>query len=228
MDWTYPILAITVIVGVSYTAVRAGATALRMTGLSADAAGFQSLSAFFGVGYTTTEAELVVNHPVRRKIISILIIVGNIGLASGLSTIVISMVRSSDPTTTVASIVLNLVVLALLWMGLRYGVIQRGIDHLIQKALSRAGLVNVHDYETLLHTGEGYCVGEVTVEPGHPSIGKTLANLDLANRGVLVLTIHRADDTHIGTPDAGTELHEGDVLTVYGQEQSVRGFTEHD
>ncbi len=41
-----------------------------MTGLSWDAASFQSYSAFFGVGFTTREAELVVNHPIRRRIIT--------------------------------------------------------------------------------------------------------------------------------------------------------------
>ncbi|MDZ4851234.1 MAG: hypothetical protein SGI77_18250 [Pirellulaceae bacterium] len=48
-------------------------------------------SAFFGVGFTTREAELVVNHPVRRRIIRDLILAGNIGLTSSLATLVATM-----------------------------------------------------------------------------------------------------------------------------------------
>ena len=64
-----PVIALLVIALVSLLAVRVGATALMMTGISWDTASFQAYSAFFGVGFTTKEAELVVNHPVRRRII---------------------------------------------------------------------------------------------------------------------------------------------------------------
>ncbi|MCB1064424.1 MAG: potassium transporter TrkA, partial [Verrucomicrobiae bacterium] len=65
---------------VSLVIVRVGSTALMMTGLSWDTASFQSYSAFFGVGFTTKEAELVVDHPIRRRIIRDLILAGNVGL----------------------------------------------------------------------------------------------------------------------------------------------------
>ena len=80
----------------SLLAVRVATTALTMTGLSSDTASFQSYSAFFGVGFTTREAELVVNHPVRRRIIRDLILAGNIGLTSSLATLVATMMQSPD------------------------------------------------------------------------------------------------------------------------------------
>lgn len=58
-----------IIAAVSTIVVRIGATALMRSGLSCDTASFQSYSAFFGVGFTTREAEMVVNHPLRRRII---------------------------------------------------------------------------------------------------------------------------------------------------------------
>jgi Trk-type K+ transport system membrane component len=61
-----PILALVVIALVSLLAVRVGATALMMTGLSWDTASFQAYSAFFGVGFTTREAEMVVNQLIPR------------------------------------------------------------------------------------------------------------------------------------------------------------------
>ena len=83
------IIALLVITLVSLLVVRIGATALMMTGISWDTASFQSYSAFFGVGFTTREAEMVVNHPVRRRIIRDLILAGNIGLTSVLATLVV-------------------------------------------------------------------------------------------------------------------------------------------
>ena len=53
---------------VSFLFVRAASIALMMTGLEKHKARFQAISAFSGTGFTTKEAELIVNHPVRRKI----------------------------------------------------------------------------------------------------------------------------------------------------------------
>jgi Trk-type K+ transport system membrane component len=50
--------------------VRAASIALMMTGMNQKRARFQALSAFTGTGFTTKEAESVMNHPLRRKIIS--------------------------------------------------------------------------------------------------------------------------------------------------------------
>jgi len=66
--------------------VKIGASALEHTGMSKPAARFQAASAFFGVGFTTSEAEQVVSHSVTRKIILHLIVAGKIGLASALAT----------------------------------------------------------------------------------------------------------------------------------------------
>lgn len=85
----YPILALLIIAAVSLLIVRIGSTALMMTGLPRETASFQSLSAFFGVGFTTREAELVVSHPVRRRIVRHLIIAGNLGITSALATFIV-------------------------------------------------------------------------------------------------------------------------------------------
>ncbi len=65
----------------SLTITRIGAVALMLTGISAESARFQARSAFSGVGFTTTEAVAVVNHPVRRRIVMVLMLMGNVGVA---------------------------------------------------------------------------------------------------------------------------------------------------
>lgn len=50
------------------------ATVIRVhTGLSREMARFQARSAFSGADFTTSESEKIVNHPLRRKVVSMLI-----------------------------------------------------------------------------------------------------------------------------------------------------------
>ena len=60
----------------SVLVVRAGAVALRLTGMPEQAARFQARSAFIGTGFTTSGSESIVNYPVRRCTISIIVLYG--------------------------------------------------------------------------------------------------------------------------------------------------------
>ena len=75
-------LALLFVLTLSIVVVRIGAVALRLTGMPEEAARFQARSAFTGAGFTTSESEAIVNHPVRRRIVSTLMVVGSIGCKS--------------------------------------------------------------------------------------------------------------------------------------------------
>ena len=57
---------------VSFLVTRIGSVALSLTGMAQDSARFQAKSAYTGVGFTASESEQVVDHPVRRLICSAL------------------------------------------------------------------------------------------------------------------------------------------------------------
>src|SRR5215212_9226871 len=84
------VIAVLITVSVSLLITRIGTTALVHTGLSREVARFQARSAFFGVGFTTSEAESVVNHPVRRRIVLWLVLLGNAGIVTVLASVVLS------------------------------------------------------------------------------------------------------------------------------------------
>jgi len=84
------IIAVLTVLGLSLVVTRIATIALGLTGLSREAAAFQSRSAFTGTGFTTREAEKVVNHPVRRRIIMLLMIIRSAGIVS----IIISLILS--------------------------------------------------------------------------------------------------------------------------------------
>ncbi|MEM9167857.1 MAG: TrkA C-terminal domain-containing protein [Planctomycetota bacterium] len=218
-----PILALLVIGCVSLLLVRAGAVALTMTGLDRQTAIFQALSAFFGVGFTTSEAEMVVRHPIRRRVIQHLIIAGNIGLTSALGTVIVTFVREdasldSHPIVRVGLIALIVFSIAAL---ARVGPLMRPIDLLARLTLRSAGYVRPTDYEVLLRTHKGYGVAEITVEPGHWAIGRSLRQANLTRWGVMIVGILRSDGDYVAAPSSRTEVLERDELIAYGRTDMI-------
>lgn len=221
-----PVVALLIIATMAFIIIRIGAKALEMTGVSRDAARFQALSAFFGAGFTTGESEIVVNHPVRRRVIRDLIILGNIGLLSLLGTGVLTATafRFDTPEHRREALVRLLVIvlgLAALWLLSRSRIVTLAIDHSIALALRRTGALRTLDYEQLLRTHAGFEVAEVTVERGAWLCGKTIGEAALRQRGVNVLSVRRAGGEHIGAPRGETGLEEGDAMIVYGADTAI-------
>ena len=77
--------------------VRIASTIMRLTGLPDNVARFQSLSAMTGTGFTTRESELIVNYPIRRRVLMTLMIIGNLGLVSVVSTFVVTFSAMANP-----------------------------------------------------------------------------------------------------------------------------------
>ena len=84
------------IVILSVTVIRIGSIALELTGLSPEVAAFQAQSAFSGTGFTTSESDSIVTHPVRRKIVRILILFGSVGLTSTIATFLLTFLVESN------------------------------------------------------------------------------------------------------------------------------------
>ena len=205
-------VAVLVTVAFSLLITRVGTTALVHTGLSRQVARFQARSAFFGVGFTTSESESVVNHPVRRRIVLWLVLLGNAGIVTVLASVVLSA-KGITPAR-VAMLAGGSAVLMLL---ARSSLLERAID----TALSRWTHLDVRDYADLLHLSGDFAVAELQVEDGDWLAEKTLGELHLRDEGVVVLGITRAGGIWIGAPDGETILRAGDVLVVYGREDRV-------
>ncbi len=220
------IFALFIIALVSLFAVRVGATALMMTGLSWDTASFQSYSAFFGVGFTTREAEMVVNHPVRRRIIRDLILAGNVGLTSGLATLVVTLMQTAG-TRHLLFVVGGVAVCLIILMALsRVGWLQRFFDRAIQRTLERTGMVRALDYELLLRIQHGYVVSEIEVLPDTWLSGRELRVSRPWDRGVIILSVKRNGEMVPGLPGPTDMILSGDILTAYGKEKSLQSMVE--
>jgi len=75
------VAALLTVLALSLLITRLATVALTHTGMSTQAARFQARSAFTGTGLTTSEAEQVVRHPVRRRIVMTLMVLRSAALA---------------------------------------------------------------------------------------------------------------------------------------------------
>lgn len=218
MGWVVALLLIAV---AAYFIIRTGAMALELTGMSRDAARFQALSAFFGVGFTTSESELVVNHPVRRRIIRDLIVVGNIGILSIIASAVASIVNA-HPKEIASRFGIILGVLALLFLSGRLRIVTRIIDTIVRATLERTGAVRALDYEKLLGVRRGFSVSEITVETDGWLDGQTLGEVRLRDEGLNVLAIVSPAGDYQASPRGATRLRAGQTLICYGADAALQ------
>lgn len=84
------VISLFVILTLSFLFTRLATAALTLTGVSHELARLQSISAFTGVGFTTSESEALVEHPVRRRVLILLMILGNAGVVTAISSLVLT------------------------------------------------------------------------------------------------------------------------------------------
>jgi len=204
----------------SFLVVRGAAVALMMTGMEKKKARFQALSAFSGTGFTTKEAEFVVNHPQRRKIVTWLIIFGNAGIVT-----VIVAATSSMATSRGYQLPINIVILAvgifLIYKIATYKKFTRYWEKFIENKLIKSPVFEEATTEDLLHFLEGYGLVKKIVGEKSGLISKTLAKSHLREKGAVVLGIER-EKSWIPVPKANEVIKRGDRLVVYGPLNALR------
>ncbi len=208
-------------IAVSFFINQIATKALMLTGLSRDVAEFQARSIVTGTGFTTDEAENIVNHPGRRRLVMPLMIIQNAGLVTVISTFVLSFVNTESTAIAVQrGLILIGGIAALLYLSQNKWV-EYQLEKLIDWLLNKYTDLKVVDIHTLLNFQEGYTVSRFTVEENSWLTGKPLEELDLKEEGILVLTIVREDDTVVCAPMGGEKLSAGDELSVFGHEDGI-------
>ena len=210
------ILTLLLVVAFSILVTRTAAVALTHTGLSQEAARFQARSAFTGVGYTTSESETVVNHPVRRRIVMLLMLVGNAGIVTAISTLILSFVNRGDTQAIWIRIPILFAGLLFIFGLTKIPLIDRGIRHLIEKALKKWTHIDARDYAQLLSLSGTYGVSEMVVADDDWLAEKTIAETSLDREDLAILGIHRGDGSYLGVPKPSTRIRSGDRLILYG------------
>lgn len=207
-------LSIFVILSLSVAVIRVASVALRFTGLPEASARFQALSAFTGTGFTTSEAETVVNYPVRRRVVSILMIIGNMGLVTVFATLVVSLVHTEGDVGAVITQLAWLVGgLALLWFLMLNKAADRILCAMIGKFLESTTILGRRRFHRLLQIGNGYSVCEHPIPPDWTNdlAGSIKAKLERLN---LVLLGARLPESEVLDPRADPDILTADHTAV--------------
>lgn len=213
-----PIVTVFIVILLSMLVNRVATIALTLTGMSRQAARFQARSALTGAGFTTLESEAVVSHPVRRRIVMTLMLLGSAGVVTVLASVMLTFAssassRNGNTTLTLLALVAGAAGLLLL-MKLRP--VDRVVSRLIRWALARYTDLDVRDYAALLDVYGGFRVSELRIREHDWVADHSLQELRLNDEGIIVLGVQRPDGTYVGVPDRTTRLRAGDVLVIYG------------
>lgn len=222
---------------VAFVAVRIGAIAFELTGIHWDQALFQAISCFTGTGYTTREAELVTEHPQRRRIAATLMILGNASwvtivvafgtylnqrLREGAAGQVTIHVLGADflvKTTTlqVGKILSVLVVAYLLYRFFVNTWIWGWLTSFIRMRMKARGIITPLAFEDVMIGKKGYGILKLRISETSKLCGRTLLESGLRTEHDLqVLAIERDHDL-IPNPGAYEQLRAGDEILCFGR-----------
>jgi hypothetical protein len=220
------VFTVLIVLTCSLVVVRVATVGLTMTGLSKDLAQFQALSAFTGSGFTTRESEKIVNHPLRRRIVMHLMLLGHGGIVIAVASVMLSFLNTSgraDNWTAVWWVRLFVLTIGvvMLWTAANSRYVEHVTWRINEWALTRFGHISVQDYTQLLRLSHNFVVWEMNVHTDHWLAGRTLAESALASEGILILGIERADGEYLGAPRGQMRIEPNDHLILYGQQEAL-------
>ncbi|UCD54885.1 MAG: TrkA C-terminal domain-containing protein [Candidatus Omnitrophota bacterium] len=216
-------IPVILVIAISVFVVRIATVALKMTGLDEKRAYFQALSAFTGTGFTTKDSELVIENDIRRKIIIFLMILGNAGLITVITTLVISFGRGN-----IAPLLINVAILLLLifilFKILGHKGVTKFLNDKIESRLEKRPLFQKRPVEEVLRVAKNYGIAEVSIKDNCQDLGKTLSESSFRENDILILAIERKDNV-IPTPKASDRILLNDTLICYGKLSNIEKIT---
>ena len=212
------------IITLSALITKVAAIALVHTGLSTESAKFQARSAYTGAGFTTGESESITNHPVRRKIIYNLLLIGNAGIVTAMSSLILTFALPDNNVTRLYGLLIIVAGMILLWFAVKSKWVDRGLSRIINKLLKRYTDLEIHDYASVLHLKDDYRIIEANVDSDGWMCNRTLQELNLREEGITILGVDRKDKGYFGSPSGEFKMLPGDIVTIYGKSDGIQSL----
>ncbi len=229
-----------VVLTASFTIVRIGAIAFQLTGLEWSLANFQSLSCFSGTGFTTRESELITGNLQRRKIASVLMVLGNAGIVTLIATFANALNPDKSLWKSISdnympfdipdyispwvNLITIIVPAYLVYKIFTNRLFLRRLTNILRKKIIKNQFFKTVTIEELVTVTAGYGVAKVEVNQNSSIINKTLAESQLRDKDITVLAVLRGEKT-IANPPADTKILLGDELISFGNLDSLREYS---
>jgi hypothetical protein len=197
----------------------------RLTDLKLEVSRFQVISLMTGTGFTTGESELILGHPVRRKLATFLILFGAFSLAviiSSISTILSDDLRTKEVLYGAGAVLLIFAILKLKTMQTKLSeVFKQDMKQNIElgdlpirdifMSEEQDNLLNLHIYkESSLF---------------HKQISEVIHDYDQLE--FVVLFIQRGE-LKLRKNIYHTKIHEGDQILLFGEESVIAELFKND
>jgi len=207
--------------------VLTGAEVFEQAGLFPAAAAFQAKSALTGSGYTTSEAEVVVNDPASRRAASLLMVVGFVGPVTILALLGMGFLLPTSSDFGSRAVALALLIALYLFLE-RVGVnawLLRPSARAIARILFRTkpGLMWMVIVD--------HAVAAIRISPTSRLADQPLGAKPFGDPNVTVLGIKRAgnDGLHyMANPSPNEQIMPGDELIIYGSEATLASIKDED
>ncbi len=190
----------------------------KLTGLSEEKARFQVISLLTGSGFTTKEAELITQHPTRRRLAQILMVLGYVGFLTGISFLV-NIIKNSMSIKNLSVLVLFCI---FTWIILRDKVLVAFLDELIEKVILRkySKHKSPRKMYKLVTRAKGYGVYNIIIDENSALLGVALKDSNLKPHNIIILNIDKGNQ-FIGFPKRDYILEKDDNVLLYGKVDEI-------
>lgn len=209
-------LTIAILLMITLLVIKVATLAMRLTGLPEQVAQFQCISALTGTGFTTTEAEMIVNYPIRRRIVITLMVLGNFGLVSVASTFIVAFVDADGRGETVVFQVLMILLAIIMTFVI---MLNQWLDRLLTKItgriLSYTTDIEHRGYHRVFQLSDGYSVVEHAYKQDTPTTFSAMEHF-----GLTLLAIQSAGTKQTVTIESDQPIGPGDILVYFGHDKA--------
>ncbi len=216
------VIPLIIIIFIFFLIVRIATVILKLTGMDDQTSRFQAISAFTGTGFTTKEAETILEDRIRRRTIIVLMVLGKVGIVSVIAGLFLSFGKNNLSDDLWKAVIL-LVFIFILYKITSLKGFSRALNRLIEKGIVARGIIGQKTMEELFHLPKGYGLTQLTITAETKENGLSLAKAGFIDRNILVLSIERKSKL-ISFPHANDVLEEGDKLLCYGLIKNIKHY----
>jgi len=211
-----------IIIVIFFFIVRVATVILKLTGMDETTARFQAISAFTGTGFTTKEAETILEDKIRIKTVVVLMVLGKIGIVS----VIAGLFLSFSKDTMHSDLWKAVIVLSSIFLLYRLTALKgfsRALNRIIEKSIISRGIIKQRTLEKLFNLPQGYGLAQLTIAGSSKVNGLSLSEAGFNKSDILVLSIERKDQL-MSFPHAKDIIKKGDKLLCYGLLENIKSF----
>ena len=192
----------------------------KITGLELSKARFQVISLITHTGFTTRESELILQHPTRRRIASILMFISYIAQISLIS-VFLHLLSEDRQRLELIAVILVLVVV-FIFVSTKNRFVSTRFNNFLEKALKRQVMKNIEKIpiEQMLKLSKDYGIYELIIDDKSSLCNKSLNETKLTEDYIQVLQVDHGNNI-TDFPQPTLVLQAGDKLIVYGRTKSI-------